>query len=462
MSALRISKAMPFPETYRWLRRNGDIFIGVALAGSLFSRHWATTTLSVYLGLLFLTSAFVSIWDSCGNFTPRLFRTSRGIYYNYKLFYAVVLFPLVWLHSDPLSGMETALKSVLVSYIVVMNVDRFRWPALIYGVSVGAIVAFGVGLFQIGIAGLPRAGGDTSPVQFGMMAMCLAAVAAVGFAHARGDRLMATFAATGFLCGVATAFISGSRGAVLALPFVLAPVAPVFLRRSRRAFLTVSASLAIFAGGLLLTDVGEMSSRIGIALSNVSLLLPGAKMPGLVADDGDPKLLVRRSDGERLQMIALAYRLFLKNPIFGVGTHGWNDAVETLAASPDPAERLRVPFNQAHNQYADDLAKGGILRFVLGLLLLGMPLWLFLKSKPYSNGERSGFALAGVVASSSFMIFCLSESLVLLSLPMIIHPILMFYLLAGCDGVGQPVATVPDASTPAMRPANTDRVGAMI
>ena len=74
-----------------------------------------------------------------------------------------------------------------------------------------------------------------------------------------------------------------------------------------------------------------------------------------------------------------------------------------------------MPYNQAHNQYADDLAKGGVVRLPLGLLLLGMPVYLFLRSHPFSDRKESPFALAGLIASSSFMVFCLSEALLLLA-----------------------------------------------
>ena len=43
----------------------------------------------------------------------------------------------------------------------------------------------------------------------------------------------------GFLAGVAAAFMSGSRGALLALPVILLLLAPIVWRRSRRTFLAI-------------------------------------------------------------------------------------------------------------------------------------------------------------------------------------------------------------------------------
>jgi hypothetical protein len=64
---------------------------------------------------------------------------------------------------------------------------------------------------------------------------------------------------------------------------------------------------------------------------------------------------------------------------------------------------------------------------------LFLPLYLFLKCEPFADKEGSEFALAGVIVSMSFMIFCLSESLMILSLPTMVHAMLTLYLLAACD-----------------------------
>ena len=62
-----------------------------------------------------------------------------------------------------------------------------------------------------------------------------------------------------------------------------------------------------------------------------------------------------------------------------------------------------------------------------------MPLYLFLKHEPFSGRKGSEFALAGVVICVAFMIFCLSESLMILNLTATVQTIMVFYLLAACD-----------------------------
>ena len=211
-----------------------------------------------------------------------------------------------------------------------------------------------------------------------------------------------TVAAAGFLCGMAAAFMSGSRGALLALPVLLILLAPIVWRRSRRAFMAVSVFVMVFAAIMLSTDVGRMSTRLIAAYTKIGELVEGRQS----AADG--------SVGDRTKLLLLSYRLFREAPLLGVGMRGWNEAVAKLVREPDPKDRVGIAYNQAHNQYADDLAKGGIVRFLLGFLVLFLPLFLFFRCEPYSDRQGSEFALAGVLVSVGFMIFCLSESLMIL------------------------------------------------
>jgi O-antigen ligase len=303
-----------------------------------------------------------------------------------------------------------------------MNIDRFRWRILIYGAAAGATLAFIFGLFQVGLYVADRSGGATNPIRYGMIALALGSVCAVGMVYSRNDRNMAVLSFAGLCAGIGAAFLSGSRGALTALPFMLLLLAPVLWRRSPRTLLASAVLLAVFASVLLVANVGKMSTRFAIAYTNISM--------GLTRGEG---AMDDSSVGDRTKLLVMAFTLFEQHPVFGVGSDGWNDEAAKLAAAPDPKNQITYAYNQAHNQYADDLAKGGIVRFLLGFMNLFLPLYLFLKCEPFADKQGSEFALAGVMVSMSFMIFCLSESLMILSLPTMVHAMLTLYLLAACD-----------------------------
>ena len=424
-SAIVYRLAMNASDIYNRLRANGDIFVAVSLSTCLIWRFGGLGILAVFLGLLILASKFEFIWDTIKRYDRSFLRSFRGQYFHVRVLFTFSLFFISLYHGDSFSSVETPAKCLLLAYIVI-NIGQFRWKVLIYGLAAGAIIAAAFAAFDIAVHADARPGGATNPIRFGMMALTFGTICAVGFLHAQ-DRRMAWISLAGFLAGVAAAFMSGSRGALLALPVILLLLAPIVWRRSRRTFLAICGFLAVFATVLLVGNVGSMTTRITTGYSNLSQLIAGGK----IAD---------QSVGDRTRLLLLSYRLFLEQPVLGVGVKGWNDAVTNLVTAPDPDDRLAFPYNQAHNQYADDLAKGGIVRFLLGFLILFLPLYLFLKCEPFSGQKGSEFALAGVVTCVGFMIFCLSESLMILSVTATVHTILVFYLLAACDAARLPSA----------------------
>jgi O-antigen ligase len=424
--------AMKSADIYDRLRANGDILVAVSLSTCLvWSDGWLGILL-VYLGLLVLTSGFRFIPDSITAYDWSFCETSRGKYFNIRILYAVLI-PLISLyHGDDLSSGETPAKCVLLAYAI-MSMERFRWDVFICGVAAGAVIAAGSAMIDLGFHHALRPIGPTNPIRFGMVTLAFGAVSAVALLHAR-NRFMAVVALAGALAGIAAAFMSGSRGALLALPVILLLLAPVLWQRSRRIFLAVSVFLAVFAAVMLAGNVGRTSTRIMTAYAQLSALIAGDEK---VAD---------RSVGDRTKLLLLSYRLFQEEPLLGVGAKRWNAAAKQLANAPDPADRIALPYNQAHNQYADDLAKGGIVRFLLGFTVLFMPLYLFLQHEPFSGQKGSEFALAGVVTCVSFMIFCISESLMILSLTATVHAIMVFFLLSACDKLRRDAAAAVTAA----------------
>jgi O-antigen ligase len=406
-------------NAYQTLRSNGDLFVAASLVGCLLFQDW---TIGIFVIFLFLTAIISRLWfiTHSINKYQKYFFSSLIICYNLKIIYTFVIVLLTFFHSDSIGEFETPLKALLVAFIISLNIDRFRWNIFIYGASLGAIFSLALGIIQIEFEAIPRPGGATNPIRFGMIALTLALVCAVGLIRVRGNRILATLSLAGLLSGVAVALLSGSRGALIALPIALLFLIPLLWRRSRYAFVVVGLVLSVFVGGLLIGNVGWMSTRIGTAFTGVSSALSGEKVTG------------DRSVADRVKLLSLSATLFREHPLFGVGALGWNEATEKLAIAPDQNDRIFEAYNQAHNQYADDLAKGGAVRFLSSLLMMILPFYFFLKHKPFSSREGSEFALAGIVVTVSFIIFCLSESLMILSLPATIYTVLTFYLLAAC------------------------------
>ena len=124
----------------------------------------------------------------------------------------------------------------------------------------------------------------------------------------------------------------------------------------------------------------------------------------------------------------------------GVGNAGWAAAIDPLFLS----DQLAVRFNQAHNQFANDFAKGGLVRGLAGIAFILVPLLLFLRSKPLADREESLPALLGLITCIGFAAFSLTESVMILNLPAAIYCILTFYLMAAKMPLWQKPAGWPD------------------
>ena len=132
----------------------------------------------------------------------------------------------------------------------------------------------------------------------------------------------------------------------------------------------------------------------------------------------------------RTRLLEISVELFRENPVLGVGAAGWEAAVTASADSNASVDQDLRDLNQAHNQLANDLAKGGLVQAAAGLALLLVPLFLFLRRRPFSNDAGSLGPLAGVVTCVGFTMIGLTESIMVLSLPACIYAILVTFLMA--------------------------------
>lgn len=366
-------------------------------------------------------SRFRLVLDAARLYVSKWLRSDAFLLNALILFATLVELGLVLYHGDDSGALEPQMKQYFAALVVLLTVRRFPVDLVLWGAASGCLLAGGYAFYELVWLGLDRADGPTNAIRFGMLAALFAVFAWMGFLFggmSRGQRLVMALAC---LAGIFAVYASGSRGAVLAIPFMLLLVIPRLWRRSPRnaamaAVLFVAFSLAL--GLWQATTVRANLSNVGAALQEVL--------------DGRP--VQEESARNRVEMLRLAKDLFLSNPLLGVGDTGWRAAVaEEMRAKP-AGTSLDEAFNQAHNQYANDFAKGGLLRGLTGIAMLVVPLLCFLRRRPFGEGEASLAALLGATTCVAFAIFSLTESVMELSLTASIYAVLIFYLIAAAEG----------------------------
>jgi O-antigen ligase len=328
---------------------------------------------------------------------------------------------LILHHGDDSGDLENQVKQYVAALAVLLTIRRFPVGIVLWGAAVGCLLAGLVALHDLFVLDLPRAEGPTNPIRFGMLAALLAMFAWSGALFWHTDLRTRIFLLAATFAGVFALFASGSRGAVLALPAMLLLLIPRFWQHSRARALLAALVFILFSVALGLWQANTIRANLSNLVQAAGTVVSG-------------EAVEEKSARNRVEMLRLAGRLFLAHPIAGVGARGWDEGVAEQRRTSPPETALDEAFNQPHNQYANDFAKGGLLRGLGGLAMLLLPLWYFLKRRPFRFHEKAMAPLLGVITCVAFIVFGLTESVMDLSLTSSIYAILVFYLIASAEG----------------------------
>ena len=143
--------------------------------------------------------------------------------------------------------------------------------------------------------------------------------------------------------------------------------------------------------------------------------------------------MVQSSVGQRLQMWAVAWRLFKSAPLTGVGTAAYMEQAQRLV-DQGQAPPITAIYDHPHNEVLDALATRGLVGLVALLLLFGMPGWLFAERLGSPDPARSGAALAGLMVVVGFFMFGISETMLVHSITLGWYVIMTALFMVTADG----------------------------
>ncbi len=307
-------------------------------------------------------------------------------------------------------GLDRSLKYLLVFLSVPALLGRRpSETAVNWGCWIGAIGAGVTALWQVFVLGWDRAAGYTNAIQFGNLALLLAAWSGVRAMRAPDVR-QKTIGWLALLLGTVASVASGSRGGWVTLPALLLlgfwfsapPVTPAqSLPRALRAVaLTLVACLVLLA-------LPPVQQRVTIAINEWSAAeqRPENTSVGL-----------RRAFWEQALAIGQAH------PWIGVGQTGYEELQREAVARRDMPEAA-LEFNHAHNEWLDMFAKRGLLGVAGLALFFAVPGVLFARrlrrdpggpsdTPPIPDAEASArrtAALCGLMTVLGFAGFGLTQ-----------------------------------------------------
>jgi|GEM_PF-5757839 len=149
--------------------------------------------------------------------------------------------------------------------------------------------------------------------------------------------------------------------------------------------------------------------------------------------------LADTSVGQRLEMWAVARRLFETAPLTGIGTGAYMASAQKLVNAGE-APPVTAEYDHPHNEFFDALSSRGLVGLVMLLLFLGVPGWLFARGLDSPDPVRLGASLAGLMVSVGFAIFGLSETMLVHSITLGWYAIMTALFLATSEGPPGPGA----------------------
>lgn len=240
-----------------------------------------------------------------------------------------------------------------------------RPRALLAGLVVGSLGAGAIAIWQIYGLHAERAWGHTNAIQYGNLALCLAAMLALYagavWAHlGNGARALSVL---GVAAGLNASVLSQSRGGWLALLLALPLLMAWLMVHRRRVFLPVGLGMVAMVLVLAAANTGVLKQRWDRMEQEVQVY--------------DQRGDAGTSVGQRLEHWRFAWDIARERPLLGWGFAGYM-AEKAKRAGEGLYHPSIVEYKFVHNELLDQWVKLGVTGPAMLLLFYGLPFAMFL------------------------------------------------------------------------------------
>lgn len=313
---------------------------------------------------------------------------------------------LAWaLHGMPAEAVSTAqrvpkLLAIIPLYLYLRRVDGLEnvwWNGLVAGAFIASTYALWFNLTgQVGEYG-PRAPGPTNPIYFGGFSMAFALMLIPRISDERQSSWARSLTGLAIVLAFVANALSGSRGAWLAIPALLAVY--LFTAGAGQPIRwRLGVPLVVLAVSLLvlLNPILPMSERLDDTLADLSVIASGENANGGI--------------GLRVQLWEIAGGLIQAEPVTGTGPGSFPIALAESVQAGQYGDGL-LRYDHPHNQYLSALIEGGVGLLAVLILLFASPILLVSPlSRRYSRQCRY-LAWCALAAGVVIAVIALSESL---------------------------------------------------
>ncbi|WP_044410931.1 O-antigen ligase family protein [Thiomicrospira microaerophila] len=307
-----------------------------------------------------------------------------------------------WIFGYGISGFDKPFRfvaAIVAMFCLIQYPPKlaFFW----FGAALGSILT---GVYTVKVIlfdGLSRVelGYTTAIIQFGNTSILLAFLSLAGLGWAVSQRkkyFWISLLLFGFLMGLVASVLSGTRGGWIAIPFALLIIYRGLSSHFQWRHVFVGSVLLVFTLVFIYTQPSTgVKERVDLAVAEVKSYY----QQGVAAT----------SVGSRLEMWRGGLIIVADNPIYGVGTLGYQQRKSALIQEGE-LDPFVEHITHLHNEYLERFVKFGLIGLFALILLFFLPLRVFLSYFQHPCLNVRALASAGAVLSVCYIDFSLTHS----------------------------------------------------
>lgn len=268
-------------------------------------------------------------------------------------------------------------------------------------------------------------------IHFGDFELMLGVLSLLSINWAGRDPLvLRMFKILGFIVGVYVSLKTGSRGGWVAFPiFVL-----IFMRYRFGRFSPRTIAITLMTASILTLPFYLFNQTIHDRINQI-------EKDFVAYYDGD----LDTDTGIRLQLYKAATRIFIKNPVFGVGPEGFRREMDSmLQAGEITPNAALLGRGEVHNEILSKAAELGIFGLIAIFLVYLVPFRIFYRALCSSSAQVRHSGMMGLVFVSGFIVFGLTAEILNLTMAAAFYSLTVAVLLAACLNIHHGEQRSPD------------------
>lgn len=283
-------------------------------------------------------------------------------------------------------------------YLALRNINLRAIAVLQYAMPIGVISALFTILFLQHYPlydGTRLTNSFINPIHLGGLGLMLGLLSLFSINWCgRDSHYVVALKLLGLLAGVYLAVQTESRGAWLAVPFIM--LTWIILRSRQWKFISTLYAFVlltlIMVGSYFSVDV--IHQRIDSIYQDLVSFYNGQR---------------DTSVGIRLQHWIAALHLYMQSPVFGIGSDGFAQSMSAMSKSGLITERAaQIGQGEVHSQILASLVSLGIFGLIANLLIYFVPLLVFLRSAKYGSGFTKAASMMGICLTIGYFTFGLT------------------------------------------------------